>query len=123
MYYLTVRDEFSAAHSIEEYPGECERLHGHNWQVEATVRAEQLNELGLAIDFRKLKQALKTILDRLDHYYLNEIEPFNTLNPTSENLARFIFEEFRKQIAVEGIEAESVAVWENDRSAAKYREA
>ena len=122
MYRLTVRDEFSAAHFIEEYPGKCERVHGHNWRVEVTVCTQQLNELGLAIDFRVMKQVLKAVLERLDHYNLNQVEPFNTINPTSENLAKYILQEFRKLITAEGIEVASVTVWENDRSSATYSE-
>lgn len=92
MYELTVRSDFEAAHQINGYEGKCQRLHGHNWSVEAIVRGHQLDRLGMLIDFKVLKGALKNVLDEFDHQYLNELGAFETLNPTAENLARLIFE-------------------------------
>ena len=91
MYELTVESAFEAAHRIENYPGKCERLHGHNWIVEAIVRGSELNELGILIDFKVLKSELNKILDELDHKYLNELENFAKKNPTAENIAEEIF--------------------------------
>ena len=92
MYELTVRSDFEAAHQIDGYEGKCQRLHGHNWAVEAIVRGRRLDRLGMLIDFKVLKGALKNVLDEFDHQYLNELGAFETLNPTAENLARLIFE-------------------------------
>ena len=92
MYELTVEAAFEAAHRIENYPGKCAQLHGHNWTVEATVQGNELNELGILIDFKILKAELNKILDELDHKYLNELAAFAEKNPTAENLAKEIFE-------------------------------
>ena len=92
MFELTVESAFEAAHRIENYPGKCARLHGHNWTVEAVVAGTELNELGILIDFKVLKAELNKVLDELDHRYLNELETFAKKNPTAENLAKEIFE-------------------------------
>ncbi len=91
MYELTVESAFEAAHRIENYPGKCAKLHGHNWIVEAIVEGTQLNELGILVDFKILKAALNKVLEEFDHQYLNELENFKTQNPTAENLAKDIF--------------------------------
>lgn len=92
MFELTVKAEFEAAHYIDGYKGKCQRLHGHNWVVEAVVSGRELDELGMLVDFKVLKSALNEVLDELDHRYLNELPIFATKNPTAENLARYIFE-------------------------------
>lgn len=92
MYELTVRGDFEAAHKIVGYEGKCKQLHGHNWSVEAVVRGSELDRLGVLIDFKVLKGALKGVLEEFDHQYLNELKAFEVLNPTAENLARLIFE-------------------------------
>lgn len=98
---LTVRDQFSAAHALRGYCGKCENLHGHNFRVEITVEGTRLDEAGMLIDFGILKRGLREILARLDHHVLNQIEPFDALNPSSENLARHIYAEFRLFLANE----------------------
>ncbi|MCP3677850.1 MAG: 6-carboxytetrahydropterin synthase QueD [Deltaproteobacteria bacterium] len=129
MYELKVVSEFAAAHKLRGYDGECEKLHGHNWRVEAIVVADTLDSVGLAVDFKDLKQWLNGILDDLDHLYLNELEPFQSENPSSENLARFIFCELQERVAVyaggsegRGIAVQKVTVWESERAAASYYE-
>ncbi len=91
MYEISVREAFEAAHFINGYDGKCSRLHGHNWIVEAVVRGEKLDSLGMLIDFKILKAELKKVLDEFDHRYLNELETFTAENPTAENIARQIF--------------------------------
>jgi 6-pyruvoyltetrahydropterin/6-carboxytetrahydropterin synthase len=129
MYELKVVSEFAAAHKLRGYDGECEKLHGHNWRVEAVVTADALDPVGLAVDFKDLKKWLNGILDGLDHLYLNELEPFQSENPSSENLARFIFCELQERVAryVEGgagrgIAVKKITVWESERAAASYYE-
>jgi len=129
MYELKVVSEFAAAHKLKGYDGECEKLHGHNWRVEAVVVADTLDSVGLAVDFKELKQWLNGILDGLDHLYLNELEPFQSDNPSSENLARFIFHELQGCIASyaeggdgRGIDVKKITVWESERAAASYYE-
>ena len=91
MYEISVRAAFEAAHFINGYNGKCSRLHGHNWTVEAVVRGENLDKLGMLVDFKILKAELNKILDEFDHRFLNELETFAAENPTAENLARNIF--------------------------------
>ncbi|NPA15136.1 MAG: 6-carboxytetrahydropterin synthase QueD [Deferribacteres bacterium] len=118
---LRVIDSFSAAHFLREYQGACENLHGHNWRVELEVVGDELDETGLLVDFKRLKAVLKEVLDVLDHRLLNEIPPFDRVNPSSENIARFIFCEAGKRLP-ESVKVKSVAVWESDRACAVYFE-
>lgn len=122
MYELTIISDFAAAHNLRGYEGECENLHGHNWKVEVTVANRGLNKIGLAVDFKVLKRILKDILENLDHKYLNEIPPFDKENPSSENLARYIFKQFKKAIKDKNIKVAKVKVWESDNAAATYYE-
>lgn len=118
MYILTIEDHFASAHQLRGYKGKCENMHGHNWKIVLDVRGEKLNELGLLIDFHDLKAVLKKITAYLDHKNINEIEPFNRINPSSENIAEFIAVEAQKEIAAinEILLVESVTVWESDSS-------
>ena len=118
MFEIKVKADFSAAHNLRNYEGKCEKLHGHNWIAEASFRYEKLDENGLAVDFRIAKTALKNAIEELDHSYLNELGSFKKINPTSENIAKFIFDSIRKKIK----DIYSVAVWENERSCAVYSE-
>ena len=96
LFELTVKAEFEAAHHINGYQGKCQRLHGHNWSVEAVVEGYALDKLGMLIDFKVLKAELNAVLDELDHRYLNELPIFSTKNPTAENLAKYVFEQLSK---------------------------
>ena len=120
LYCLTVTASFSAAHRLREYEGNCERLHGHNWRVEATVESEELDARGMALDFREMKGALNDILSRLDHKLLNDIPPFDAQNPSSENIARYIYEEMEGKIAGAARLA-AVTVWESEDARAEFR--
>ncbi|MBI5286956.1 MAG: 6-carboxytetrahydropterin synthase QueD [Deltaproteobacteria bacterium] len=125
MYELTVISGFSAAHSLRGYEGECERLHGHNWRVEVTVVADRLDDIGLAIDFKVLKAELEKVLEGLDHHCLNDIPPFDTENPSSESIARFIFLKLSNALSspgIGGIRVKKVKVWESEIAAAAYLE-
>ena len=118
MFEIKVKADFSAAHNLRNYDGKCEKLHGHNWIVEAAFRYKKLDENGLAVDFRIAKAALKDAIEELDHSYLNESGYFKKTNPTSENIAKFIFDIVKKNMK----DLYSVAVWENERSCAVYSE-
>ncbi|MBC8520200.1 MAG: 6-carboxytetrahydropterin synthase QueD [Gammaproteobacteria bacterium] len=117
---LQVISDFSAAHSLRGYPGDCQHLHGHNWKVEVEVTSAELDELGMVIDFKKIKQATKEATDRLDHQYLNDVPPFDKINPTAENIAHTFFTEISNSINHQQVEVESVTVWETERSSARY---
>lgn len=118
MYILTIEDYFSSAHQLREYKGKCENLHGHNWKVVLQVKGEKLNSLGLLIDFTELKKILKNILSYLDHKNLNELEPFDTINPSSENIARYLYDSISDELAAENpdVAVDSVTVWESATS-------
>ena len=121
VYTLTVKDHFDAAHHLYDYPGECRNLHGHTWDIEVSVEATQLCELGMVYDFALLKKDLKAVLARYDHKNLNEIEPFDTISPTAENLARIIFEELTEIITEPEVVVIEVAVWESPIAKLIYR--
>ncbi len=118
MYLLTVEDHFASAHQLRGYKGKCENIHGHNWRVVLNVRGEKLNEIGLLIDFNDLKAVLKKITGYLDHKNLNEVGPFDKVNPSSENIAEYIAIEAQKNLAEINplVYVESVTVWESDTS-------
>ncbi len=118
MYTVKVKLRFSSAHNLRGYKGKCEALHGHNWHVELSASSEDLDKTGMVADFTELKGILKGILERLDHKYLNELDDFKEINPTSENIARFIYERAAEKLS--GINIKEVTVWETDSSAATY---
>lgn len=120
MYRLTVKDHFDAAHSLVGYPGECRNLHGHTWDIEVSVEGTELDEIGILYDFKDLKHDLKKILDRFDHAYLNEVEPFDTMNTTAENLARVIYDELEMML-VTNVRLVEVCVWESPIAKLAYR--
>lgn len=122
MYELMVESKFAAAHQLRGYQGKCEKLHGHNWRVTVAVTAERLDEQGLAMDFHDLKKSLNEVLDQLDHTFLNDIFPFTQINPSSENLAKWIYDNLTKKINSENLEVASVTVWESDTASASYFE-
>jgi 6-pyruvoyltetrahydropterin/6-carboxytetrahydropterin synthase len=120
MYELMVESKFAAAHQLRGYKGKCERLHGHNWRVTISVTAERLDDIGLAMDFHDLKKYLRDVLDQLEHTFLNDIFPFTQINPSSENLAKWIYDTMAKKINNENLEVASVTVWESDTASASY---
>lgn len=120
MYELTVKGHFDAAHALNGYPGECRELHGHTWDIEVTVRGESLDDVGIVYDFKRLKADLASVLDAYDHAFLNEVQPFDAINPTAENLARVIFEELSGTVGHEVVVTE-VAVWESPIARIVYR--
>jgi len=122
MFELTIKSSFAAAHRLREYDGKCENLHGHNWLVEVRVAAESLNRVGLAVDFKDLKAATETVLQRLDHKCLNDVEPFDELNPSSENIARWIFESLKERLLNSPASLKQVSVWENPDCCATFWE-
>lgn len=124
MYTLKVEGAFEAAHHINNYPGKCARLHGHNWVVEAVVKGLELDELGMLVDFKTVKAALKDALERLDHRYLNELAPFSEgVNPTAENIARIIYEELKgHECFVRDSHLAAITVFESPKSSVTYTE-
>ena len=117
MYEIKIQSDFSAAHNLRNYRGKCENLHGHNWKVEVKLSSRKLDKIGMVMDFTKLKEITKDIISDLDHKYLNEIAYFKKINPTSENIAKFIYGKIGKR----NKNIAAVSVWENDTSCATYR--
>ncbi|HHN64058.1 MAG TPA: 6-carboxytetrahydropterin synthase QueD [Nitrospirae bacterium] len=122
MYELTIETSFSAAHQLRGYKGKCEELHGHNWKVQVHVNAERLNEIDIAIDFHELKNFTNEIISQLDHKFLNEVFPFTERNPSSENIARWIYESLKKKINDGNVRVSAVTVWESETASATYYE-
>lgn len=122
MFDIFVQTHFSSGHHLRNYPGNCERPHGHNWKIEVTIRASELDRLGMGIDFKSAKKAVKEIIDTLDHIDLNEHPAFKNKNPSSENIAVYIFEELKKTLTTERYRPYSVTVRETDSSGVTYRE-
>ena len=116
MFSIKVESDFSSAHNLRGYKGKCEALHGHNWKVEAVVRRKSLDKTGMVMDFKLLKDRLNVILEKLDHAYLNNIPIFKKINPTSENIAKYIFDAMKAS----GVSLSSVTVWESENSCATY---
>ena len=120
MYQVFIQTHFSAAHFLRNYKGECENLHGHNWKVDVTVSKETLDESGMAIDFKLLKHKTHSIVKQLDHQYLNEIPYFTKINPSSENIAAYIFNLLKEELKDTTVTLTKVSVWESETSKASY---
>ena len=122
MYELTIIRTFSAAHQLRGYEGKCENLHGHNYRVELRVMAGFLDETGLAVDFVILKQKTDAVLEQWDHKYLNEIPPFDRINPSAENLAAELYHRLEANCNDLPVTLAAVTIWESDHAAATYME-
>ncbi len=121
MYKVSATLTFAAAHSLRGYEGACENLHGHNWVVTVTLGTEVLDDVGIAYDFKNMKIDLNEIIDRFDHQFLNEVEPFDKINATSENLAKYIFDTMGEKLP-KHVRVVSVEVGESDKYKAIYEE-
>ncbi len=120
MYDLMIRGHFDAAHALHGYPGECCNLHGHTWDVEVVVQGSELDEVGIVYDFKTLKEDLAAVLAPLDHVYLNDVAPFDAMNPTAEHLSRYIFDELSVRLG-RAVRVAEVAVWESPIAKITYR--
>ncbi len=120
MYEVEVIETFSAAHRLRDYNGKCEHLHGHNYRVHVTARAHTLGSGGMVIDFAQLKTILSQALSKLDHTYLNDVPPFDNVEPSAENIAAFLFQELEKGLGAKGKLIHCVSVWESDKSRAAF---
>jgi 6-pyruvoyltetrahydropterin/6-carboxytetrahydropterin synthase len=120
MYELKIITQFAAAHRLENFYGKCEGLHGHNWKVEVFVAGDRLDGAGLLLDFGLVKARTKEVLEEIDHKYLNELAAFKDQNPSSENLARYLFQRLSAALNRDGAQVRRVNVWESDTSCAAY---
>ncbi len=119
-YTLKIVEDFASAHTLRDYPGDCNRMHGHNWKIEVEVVAEQLDALGMGVDFKVIKNATRSLAKKLDHRYLNDIEPFNKVNPTAENIAAFFYQGLSTTLNNERVRVSSVTMWETERACVRY---
>ena len=125
MYELTVERGFSSGHYLRNYKGKCENPHGHNYKVKITLRGESLDHAGLLLDFRDLKLVMHPVIDRLDHQMLNDLDPFTTINPSAENLAKYFYDETNRQLAeMTGgrVHVKDCTIYETDTTTATYYE-
>jgi 6-pyruvoyltetrahydropterin/6-carboxytetrahydropterin synthase len=120
MFKIKISTQFSAAHFLRNYKGKCESLHGHNWKVEVLVSSLKLNSSGMVMDFGELKKITQTALEELDHKNISELDYFKDHNPSSEEIARYIFNKLKDQISAKDCQLEQIRVWETDTSCAVY---
>ncbi len=125
MFEISVEDTFAAGHYLRNYRGKCENPHGHNYKVRVTLAGEQLDKAGLLLDFKDLKETIRQVIERLDHQMINDLEPFTTVNPSAENIARYFYEHTNSHLrtATNGrVRVKDVTVWETDTTTATYFE-
>jgi 6-pyruvoyltetrahydropterin/6-carboxytetrahydropterin synthase len=122
MFQVSVEETFSAGHALRGYQGKCENVHGHNYRVQITLEGPELDTIGLLVDFTRAKQVLREVIKRLDHQFINELEPFISVNPSAENLAKYFFEEVSGGLKALPASAsvKEVILWETDTAYAKY---
>lgn len=121
MFEVTIEQTFAAGHALRNYHGKCENVHGHNYRCQVTMEGDQLDDTGLLVDFVLLKKVVGAVIDRMDHQWLNDFPPFDVLNPSAENIAKFIYDEVIKGIQTPRVRLGSVKLWETDTSFATYR--
>ena len=122
MFEVTVEESFSAGHALRNYRGKCENVHGHNYRCHVTIEGERLDDIGLLVDFVALKKVIHAVLDRMDHQWLNDLPPFDILNPSAENMARHIYDGIAEGLRENAtVRVASVRLWETDLCSATYR--
>jgi len=121
MFEISVEHSFAAGHALRNYKGKCENVHGHNYKVQVTLAGNELNAEGLLMDFVELRAEIKGLVEKLDHHFLNDIPPFDQLNPSAENLAKYICDGIEPGARNQGLRVQGVTVWETDTTSATYR--
>jgi 6-pyruvoyltetrahydropterin/6-carboxytetrahydropterin synthase len=122
MFEVSVEKTFSSAHSLRNYRGKCENVHGHNYRVQLTVQGERLADNGLLVDFVEVKRLINIVIEYLDHRFINDLPPFTEINPSAENLAKYFHDEVSKGLHVDvPVRVSEVKIWETDTSMATYR--
>ena len=120
MYEVSVQEHFDAAHYLRGYQGKCENVHGHRFEVIVSLKATQTDNVGLAYDFVQLREQLKKVLGRFDHVCLNDISPFDNINPSSENIATTIYDELKQKLHGTTVSIADVEVWESPHQGIIY---
>lgn len=121
-YTLKILADFASAHTLRDYPGDCSRMHGHNWKLEVEVTATALNDHGMGMDFKTIKTATRELAKTLDHRYLNDIPPFDVVNPTAENIAQYFYQKLSTTLNNDIATVSGVTLWETDRACVRYSE-
>jgi 6-pyruvoyltetrahydropterin/6-carboxytetrahydropterin synthase len=122
MFEVTIEETFAAGHALRNYKGKCENVHGHNYRCQVTLEGATLDSIGLLVDFVELKRVVHGVLDRMDHQWLNEFPPFDVLNPSAENMAKYVYDEVCEGLKTrEGVRVSFVRLWETDTAFATYR--
>lgn len=122
MFEVTIEETFAAGHALRNYRGKCENVHGHNYRCQVTLEGAELDNIGLLVDFVELKKVVHGVLDRMDHQWLNEFPPFDVLNPSAENMAKYIFDEVSEGLKTrKGVKVGAIRLWETDTASATYR--
>lgn len=121
MFEVSVEYSFAAGHALRGYKGKCENVHGHNYKVQLIVGGEQLDSAGLLMDFVEVKKAIRELVEKLDHRFLNDVAPFDKLNPSAENIAKYFWDELSPVVQNRGLAVEAVTIWETDTTSATYR--
>jgi 6-pyruvoyltetrahydropterin/6-carboxytetrahydropterin synthase len=122
MFEVTIEETFAAGHALRNYKGKCENVHGHNYRCQVTMAGRELDSIGLLVDFVELKKVVHGVLDRMDHQWLNEFPPFDVLNPSAENMAKYIYDEVSGGLKAQtGARVTTVRLWETDTASATYR--
>ena len=125
MFEVTVEDTFAAGHYLRNYKGKCENPHGHNYRVRVTLAGHDLDKAGLLLDFKDLREVMKPVIDRLDHQMINALEPFTTINPSAENLAKYFYDETNSRMKSHThgrVSIKTVTIFETDETTATYFE-
>ncbi|MCK4307973.1 6-carboxytetrahydropterin synthase QueD [candidate division WOR-3 bacterium] len=122
MWIISTEAHFSAAHQLRGYPGECREVHGHNFRVKIAIQTSELKDLGFGMDFRELKQMLRDVIKKLDHRNLNEFPEFKEVNPTAENIAKYIWDSLNSKLKTQDSKLKEVQVWESDTNSVIYYE-
>jgi 6-pyruvoyltetrahydropterin/6-carboxytetrahydropterin synthase len=120
MFEVSVDHMFAAGHALRNYKGTCENVHGHNYKVRVTVAGNQLDSSGLLVDFVDMRAAIRAVIDRLDHRFLNDLPPFDQLNPSAENLAKYLCDEITPELHDQRVHIKAVTIWETDLTSATY---
>jgi 6-pyruvoyltetrahydropterin/6-carboxytetrahydropterin synthase len=123
MFEISVEQTFAAGHALRNYKGRCENVHGHNFRVQVKIQGERLDQTGLLVDFIDVKAVMGSVIERLDHQFLNEISPFDIKNPSAENIAEYFYQEISRNLpeTADLLEIREVTVWETDVQSATYR--
>jgi 6-pyruvoyltetrahydropterin/6-carboxytetrahydropterin synthase len=123
MFEVAVEQSFASAHALRNYKGRCENVHGHNWKVRVVIEGEKLDATGMLVDFLDVKSLMGEILDRIDHQFLNEIPPFDVINPSAENIAEYFYQQMTGRLAETpvAVRIREVKIWETEIQSATYR--